>query len=151
MPFAKRADHREPAKLEEAIEADIERLLRVRDRRGILVRLHALGDFHSAPYVRFWALMLEMYPGLAVYGYTAHPPGSEIGRAVAWAKRKYGRRFAVRWSNGGTSHDCAVSIVSEEHRPADAFICPEQTGRTAACATCGLCWGTEKNVAFLEH
>lgn len=35
--------------------------------------------------------------------------------------------------------------------PANAFVCPEQTGKTRCCATCAACWSTTKNVAFLEH
>lgn len=35
--------------------------------------------------------------------------------------------------------------------PASAFVCPEQTNKTRCCATCGACWSTTKNVAFLEH
>jgi hypothetical protein len=30
-------------------------------------------------------------------------------------------------------------------------VCPEQTGKTECCATCGACWATDKNVAFMRH
>lgn len=53
MPYAKRVDHTDRGALEAAIRRDVERLLGVRDRVGVMVRLHALGDFYSAPYVRF--------------------------------------------------------------------------------------------------
>lgn len=150
MPYAKRVDHRDPRALEAAIRRDVERLLAIKGRRGILVRLHALGDFHDAAYVGFWRAMLEEHPRLAVYGYTAWPRHTAIGQAIELTKRQHGRRFAIRWSNGGEATDCTVPVRSLEPVPG-AFICPEQTGKTAACATCGLCWGTDRNVAFVEH
>lgn len=42
-------------------------------------------------------------------------------------------------------------IKTEADCPASAFVCPEQTNKTRCCATCGACWSTTKNVAFLEH
>lgn len=155
MPYAKRVDHRDRLALEAAIEADIRRELAKRPSRGvaragILVRLHALGDFFDPAYVRFWQTMLAMHSRLAVYGYTAWSPDSEIGAAIAHAKRLYGERFAIRWSNGGADEDCTVPVQSVD-QAVNAIVCPEQTGATAACATCGLCWGTRRNIAFLEH
>ena len=150
MPYAKRVDHTDRGALEAAIRRDVERLLSVKGRVGILVRLHALGDFYSAPYVRFWSALLREFPQLAVYGYTAWAPTTDIGRAVAAAKREHGRRFAVRWSNGRDEADCAIPVRAVDEA-VNAIVCPEQTGRTTACATCGLCWGTRRNIAFLEH
>lgn len=150
MPYARRVDHRDAKALQAAIERDVERLLAVRDRVGILVRLHALGDFFDEQYVEFWGNLLAKYDRLAAYGYTAWAPHTPIGRAVAIVKEQYGRRFAIRWSNGADDEDCAVPIRAVDE-PVNAVVCPEQTGATAACATCGLCWGTERNVAFIEH
>ena len=150
MPYAKRVDHRDRKALEAAIEADIRRLLAVRGRRGILVRLHALGDFFDPAYVEFWQSMLALHDRMAVYGYTAWSPDSPIGAQIAHAKSLYGDRFAIRWSNGGRDEDCTVPVRSVDEA-VNAIVCPEQTGATAACATCGLCWGTRRNIAFLEH
>lgn len=133
-----------------AIVRDVHRLLGVRDRVGILVRLHALGDFFDPDYVRFWGDMLATHPRLACYGYTAWSPESEIGAAVAAVREEYGDRFAIRWSNGEGDEDCALPIRTVDEA-VNAMVCPEQTGATAACATCGLCWGTRRNIAFLEH
>lgn len=150
MPYAKRIDHSDRGALEAAIRADVERLLSIRDRVGVMVRLHALGDFYSAPYVRFWAALLREFPNLAAYGYTAWGPTSDIGRAVAAAKREHGRRFAVRWSNGTDDADCAIPVRAVDEA-VNAIVCPEQTGRVDGCGKCGLCWGTSRNIAFLEH
>lgn len=149
MPFAKRLEHG-PA-LEAAIEAQLNRLLSVRGRRGVLVRLHALGDFYSVEYVDFWRRMLDTFPRLAVFGYTARAPGTPIGDAVFYLTHAHPKRFAMRWSDGKRSWGATVSVQREEDAPANAFVCPEQTSKTQCCATCGACWGTTKNVAFLGH
>lgn len=157
MPYAKRIDHTDLPALTTRLEAEIRKLISQRGRVGILIRLHALGDFFSVEYVRFWSTMLALFPKLAIYGYTAHSPDSQIGREIERLKLIYQRRFAIRWSNGGLELDCTVPIQPGAPRPAGAFICPEQMdlsdahGRAILCATCGLCWGTEKNVAFMEH
>lgn len=149
MPFAKRVQH--SSRLERRLEVEIANLLKVRDRAGILIRLHALGDFYSERYVAFWDAMLRMHPRLAVYGYTARRRGDPIGDAIATVKARHGARFAIRWSDGGEAEDSTVSIRAEGDAPPGSFVCPEQTGRTRCCATCGLCWNTTKNVAFVEH
>lgn len=151
MPFAKRIDHRDPGLLMMRLEEEIRHLLSVRGREGILIRLHALGDFFPPEYVRFWANMLALHDRLAIWGYTAHLPTSEIGFAIWSIKQIYGRRFAIRWSNGITSTNSTVPAPKGTAQVEGAFICPEQTGKTLACATCGACWSTNKNVAFLDH
>ena len=57
----------------------------------------------------------------------------------------------MRWSDGGWGRDCTVSLRPGDPKPADAFVCPEQTGRVDGCGKCGLCWNKDKNVAFIEH
>ncbi len=149
MPFAKRIAHGD--ELTARLEVELAELL-AKPWPGILVRLHALGDFYSVEYVNFWILMLHRHPRLAVYGYTARKKHTDpIGRAVAQAKARHGRRFAVRWSDGGEAEDCTVSVRPGQPKPADAFMCPEQTGRVDGCGKCGLCWNKVKNVAFIEH
>lgn len=150
MPFAKRVDHTDPAFLP-ALAAEIEMLLK-RHKTGVLIRLHALGDFYSPEYVGFWRDMLERHPRLAIYGYTARQPlEDEIGAHVYQMGVRFGRRAMVRFSNGFLREMSTVSIKTEADCPANAFVCPEQTGKTRCCATCAACWSTTKTVAFLEH
>jgi hypothetical protein len=151
MPYASRVDHTDKVEFERRLETEVETLLR-KPWPGILVRLHALGDFFSVDYVNFWILMLHRYPRLAVYGYTARNRELDpIGRAVAAGKARHGRRFAIRWSDGGGELDCTVSILTKDQRPPRTFVCPEQTGKVDGCGKCGACWTIEKNVAFLIH
>lgn len=150
MPFAKRVDHTDP-KFMPTLEAEIQKLLAVKGRVGVLIRLHALGDFFSAQYARFWLTMLSKYDRLAIYGYTARPAEGVIGTILRDMNKMFGDRCMVRFSDGGLPTMSTVSIGDETGKPADAFICPEQTGKTRCCATCGACWSTSKNVAFMEH
>lgn len=149
MPFAKRVVHG-PA-LEAKLEVEIARLLAVRGRKGILIRLHALGDFYSRDYVDFWLRMLDTHPRLAVFGYTARTLEDPIGAEVENVMQIHPSRFAIRFSDGGRATNCTVSIDTAADRPADAFLCPEQNGGTKCCATCAACWSTDRNVAFVAH
>lgn len=150
MPFAKRIDHTDPDFLPR-LEREIGELLAVRGRKGILVRLHALGDFYSVPYVEFWERMLKQHDRLAIYGYTARNPFDDIGLAVGALLRTFGKRAVIRFSDYNGAQLSTVPIETVADRPSNAFICPEQTGQTLCCATCSACWATTKNVAFLAH
>lgn len=148
MPFAKRVDHRDKLKLEAAIERDIIRY--TAKGRRIVIRLHVLGDFYDEQYVEFWGNMLAKYDLVTIYGYTAYDPSTPIGGTIMDIKNAFGMRFAIRWS-GHAGRWGAMDIRKAADVPEGAFICPEQTGKTKACATCALCWSTDKAVAFLDH
>lgn len=145
----KRIDHTDPAFLP-ALEAEIEMLLK-RHKTGVLIRLHALGDFYSTSYVDFWREQLRKHPRLAIFGYTARDNEDPIGEAVIHLRHRQWDRFAIRSSNGARHNKATVSIKTEADCPPDAFVCPEQTGKTICCATCAACWSTAKTVAFLER
>jgi hypothetical protein len=119
---------------------------------GFVIRLHVLGDFYSVDYVKLWDRALEEFPALRVYGYTAHDPDSEIGAELLGMAVEKWERFAMRFSGSDMQEMAAIVIDPPETTcPDNAFICPAQTMKTACCATCGACWQTEKNVAFLKH
>lgn len=151
MPWAKRVDHRDHKALCKALATDVGRLLAVRGRVGIMIRLHALGDFYSVEYVQFWRTMLALHSRLAIWGYTARNINSDIGREIEITKAIYPERFRIRWSDAGLATDCTVSILRAEQCPIDSFVCPEQTDTTVLCATCAACWSGDKNVAFIAH
>lgn len=160
MPYAKRIDHTD-ADFLPTLEKEIKWLLSLPTHKaGVLIRLHALGDFFDVPYVLFWHRMLTEHPRLAIFGYTARQPwrkpdgfpiGSFVGNALADMNNKFPGRSMIRFSDGKRPTMSTVSIGEASSRPANAFQCPEQTGQTRCCATCGACWSTTKNVAFLEH
>lgn len=148
MPFAKRIDHTDPEFIP-ALAREVAALCL--KHKGVLIRLHALGDFYSEEYVQFWMRMLRTYSNIAVYGYTARHPVTPIGDLIWQMNQRWPNRCMVRFSDGQLPEMSTVSIGDETGCPPNAFICPEQTGKTRCCATCGACWSTTKNVAFMEH
>lgn len=154
MPYAKRIDHTAPDFLPK-LEAELDGLMKQAARRagapGIIVRLHALGDFYSTDYVGWWAAMLEKHPKLIVFGYTAWAPTHDIGRGVNRLIDWFPGRAMMRFSNGGMATRSTVPVRSADQVPAGAFLCPEQSGQFEACGKCGACWATLKNVAFIDH
>lgn len=122
----------------------------------LLVRLHELGDFYSTDYVKSWWCQLRLRPWLHIFGFTAHDPTSEIGRAIDDVQHEFGQRFSMRWSGYPGPMGAVVQRKGERRHP-DAFQCPEQLGRVNAtgkilnCGSCGACWSTKKAVSFKEH
>lgn len=116
---------------------------------GFLVRLHILGDFYSVEYAQLWAEALEAYPALHVFGYTARSPESDIGQVVCELLGYKKDRFHVRFSGWDGPSDGSVvidSVAQTEH-----VVCPAQLGKTECCATCALCWHSDRTIAFLRH
>jgi len=151
MPFAKRYKH--GPELEEALTTDVA-LLEKRHRKGFVVRLHVLGDFYSVEYVDHWAMLLETVPALHVFGYTHWPHSTPIGYAVSQLVLTFPDRAAFRRSDQEEGDDIlpsAMTIGRGEPAAPGTVICPEQTGQTAACTTCGLCMNLTTSVSFIDH
>jgi hypothetical protein len=138
--------------------------------KPFLVRLHVLGDFSSLDYVNFWESMLNKYPLLNVYGYTAHHRDTDIGYSLECLRVVHDKRFMVRVSGDFRSKELtALSFDNPKALPMvqakEAFVCPTQitkkgeyklaskneTTLTPDCGTCGLCWTVDKPVVFLTH
>lgn len=119
---------------------------------SFVIRLHIRGDFYSVDYVLTWRALMECCAALHVFGFTARIDIEDpITRGIAALRRDFPDRWWVRFS--GADMDVMASEVVElpEHASPGAIVCPQQTGRTLACATCGLCWATKRNIAFLRH
>lgn len=114
---------------------------------GFVVRLHVLGDFYSLTYARFWRLMLAEHPQLRIFGFTAHPPSSPIGRELVEANAE-ADRFWVRFSG---DMGAMGSLVIADARASLHVLCPAQSGKTDCCGTCGLCWTMDRPVEFIRH
>ena len=148
MAFAHRIEHG-PA-LEAKLEEEVKELCST--YKGVIVRLHVLGDFYSLTYALLWGKLLNRYDNLAVWGYTGHNKNSNIGHILDLIRQTYGSRFSVRFSN---DLDCTFSANSTERaKPVKgkSFVCPEQTGDVANCANCALCWSADtRQVLFMTH
>ena len=150
MNWSRRIEH--GPELEERLESEL-RLLNRQHPDGFVVRLHALGDFYSAKYVRAWLRWLRLFPALRAFGYSSWPTGSPIGKALSTAVTAHWDRFAIRFSNQGVAERGATTIYREPEAPriAEGIICPAQTDRTECCGTCALCWQTPANIVFVAH
>lgn len=151
MPFAKR--YRPGEALEAALEADVQ-LLSTKHPAGFVVRLHVLGDFYSPEYVRHWATLLDRYAAVRIFGYTHWPHDHPIGKEVSHFVQLYADRVAIRRSDKSSLADplpAAMTIPREAPALPGMVICPEQTGKTASCTTCGLCMNLTVNVCFVDH
>jgi hypothetical protein len=152
MPFASR--YAPGPELDGAISHDVHTLT---DRHpdGYVVRLHVLGDFHSTGYVRHWRNLVRAYPALRLFGYTHRRPGTAIGRAIVDLVRAYPRRVSILQSDpvaGRGPLPGAYTLPDGVTEPvAGSVVCPEQTGRTESCLTCGLCCNGRTSVSFLLH
>lgn len=142
MAFAHRFDHTNPAFYEKL--SDELHTLTSKYKQGVVIRLHVLGDFFDEQYVQWWDQQTKQNPKLHVFGFTAHTTRSNIGQRIAAWNATSHRRVWVRFSNAGNK-PMAANVEGY------GFTCPEQTGATESCLTCGACWSTERAVSFNEH
>jgi hypothetical protein len=144
MAFAHRFDHTSP-RFYEALSDELDLLTR-KHKQGVVVRLHVLGDFFDEQYVRWWNEQTTKYPRLYVFGFTAHTLTSDVGQRIKTWNDTSHKRVWVRFSNSG-DHPLAANVGTDT----PGVTCPEQTGQTRSCLTCGLCWTAERPINFLEH
>ncbi len=134
-----RIDHTHPefmAKLSDEIDA-----MAILYRHGFVIRPHVVGEFYSTEYAQFWMDKVEQHKNLHIFGFTHRHRDSEIGRIIA--KGNENPRIWIRFSDQGG--DMSANVGGE------GFQCPEQTGKTESCLTCGACWSTTKAVSFIQH
>ena len=146
MPFAHRFSTNG---LTDKLEIEIAALMK-KHPQGIVIRLHVLGDFYSVDYVNFWDEMLWKYSSLCLFGYTGREEESRIGKAIQELNRKFSERCVIRYSRS-KEYTGSNLYAAEESFEGKSFVCPEQTGKSASCTACGLCWSVSKTVRFLSH
>jgi len=148
MMFAHRIEHGE--QLERRISLEVKELCET--YKGVIIRLHVLGDFYSVQYVELWQSLLARFDNLAVWGFTGRTYTSDIGRAIKTVKDLFGSRFSVRFSNAPNIKFSANSADLYKPVKGESLVCPEQTGKSESCATCTVCWSApDKQVLFMTH
>ena len=148
MAFAHRIEHGQA--LEAKLREEVKELCST--YKGVIIRLHILGDFYSVQYVELWQSLLCKYDNLAVWGYTGNARNSSIGLAIRSLTNFMGNRFAVRFSNDLTYKFAANSTERAKPVKGRSFVCPEQTGDVTNCANCALCWSADtRQVLFMTH
>lgn len=155
MPLAKRWAY--DKHLPEAICDDIEQKAKEHPV-GFIVRLHILGDFPDVHYTELWQSMLRSTPQLHLFGYTAHPASSEIGRVIVSMNREAPTRCAIRFSVPPETKAGPMQATTiwrkERAQVPEGLVCPASSGDTEACGTCGLCWHpsmAKQRIVFLGH
>lgn len=167
MQWARRNDAYDPDFIP-ALKAEVITLVRevcstlpnkpaYRPPKGIVIRLHVLGDFSSLDYVQAWADMMEKLPELHIFGYTANsvddPERWEIAAAIQTLNRRFPDRWVIRFSNREPGAGHAI-VVDEDPKLDDVVMCPASTHASECCSTCALCWNPNawgKTIAFLRH
>lgn len=120
--------------------------------KGVIVRLHVLGDFYSTEYALLWGKLLNRHANLAVWGFTGHRKDSNVGHILDLIRQTYGTRFSVRFSNAPDEVFSANSTEVAEPVSGKSAVCPEQTGAAESCATCTFCWSAQtRQVLFVTH
>jgi hypothetical protein len=114
---------------------------------GFAVRLHILGDFYSVEYVTLWRNMLDRFPNLHVYGYSAQWQ-NPIAAAIQATRIKHRDRFWLRFSRNFEYDGENIYAAQEGTR---GVQCPEQTGKARSCLDCGLCWAINATIIFKDH
>ena len=153
MAFAHRIQH--GPELENKIRIEVDKLCNT--YKGVMIRLHVLGDFYSVEYVNLWLELLLDYDNLAIWGYTGHKPTSPIGREINKGRTFTSARFNIRFSDAGDMNFSALSsdkprdTITIQDYEKRATVCPEQTGKTPNCASCALCWQSLDPIIFLTH
>ena len=119
-------------------------ILQKKNPHGFAIRLHILGDFFSVEYVEFWRKALNAFPALHIWGYTGRIDKDDPVHVALSSLRRDESRFRIRWSGDVSSPKSALSYDNVEVRrmveEKNAFLCPEQQGKTESCATCCGCW-----------
>jgi hypothetical protein len=149
MPFAKRIrwEGRETG----AIIAET-----IASSPASLVRLHTLGDFPTLEYAGQVLLALRT-AGSAAFGFTHHQPETREGAGLRELSQKFWNRFSIRTSylHGSRPPIAERSAVIVAHpsqaKQHNAILCPEQQGKVKNCGACGLCWNTQRPIAFMLH
>jgi hypothetical protein len=114
------------------------------------VRLHNLGDFYSTRYARFWIEQTRVIDGLHLFGFTARPRDSKIGKVIEDASREWDR-VRIRFSGSPGERSATVAENAARGRHGDGITCPAQTGDSPKCESCGLCLTTRDPIVFRLH
>ena len=154
MPFAHRMDASNETLLKSKIREDI---IALKGKKA-MIRLHILGDFFSVSYVMFWDEILNEFPNVAIYGYTANNINSKIDKsrkiasAISLVNTMHQSRFAIRFSNVLTNPFSANSFDVVKPQKGKSILCPVQEDKTPDCGACGLCWNAPKQqIIFITH
>lgn len=149
MSFAHRFKH--GIRLQQKLTQELSYLTK-KYPQGIVIRLHIAGDFYSVKYVNFWRSALLKYNNLYIFGYTARLNGP-IYESLNSLINEIPNRFKIRFSvnrDFDSAYPNTIYTTDQSGSP-NALLCPEMTGKTKSCLTCGLCFGINRTIKFNSH
>lgn len=156
MPYARRHEAITDEDLSAVFNA-LDRLCREHPR-GLVLRLHVLGDFQDLDYAMRWADALRRHEALHIFGYTAWPRDSLIGLVVSDMNAEHPNRCAIRFSHQAPEHGWEHKMGATTHwgdgLPPLGIACPQQDNKTLTCGTCGICWALaarDRTIVFRGH
>jgi hypothetical protein len=123
-------------------------------RKTRVFRIHASGDFYSAPYTRKWIQIVQALPDVQFYTYTRSWRVETIRPALEELRTLPNMQLFA--SIDATIEEPApegwrVAIIDPDQRY-QGMQCLEQIGKAADCQACGYCfWKTSGNVVFQLH
>lgn len=91
---------------------------------------------------------------MGIYGYTHRKAEDVIGSAVKAMVDDFPLRVSILRSDkpcDDLTLPGAYTVPTGEIPRSDIIVCPQQTGKTESCLTCGLCFNGITSVQFLEH
>ncbi|MCP4493348.1 MAG: hypothetical protein GY820_39490 [Gammaproteobacteria bacterium] len=137
-----------PREWSDAMVRDIERK-RVLDA----VRIHVDGDFHSAPYVRAWIAIIRACPDVRFYAYTRSWAVKRLRKSLEELRSLPNMTLFASMDPTMENPPAGWRVAWIEGDPrAKGPICPEQQGRKANCAECGICFRSgARNIRFQTH
>jgi hypothetical protein len=138
----------DPNRLQATLDAELRAL-----PSGTVVRLHTSGDFLSAGYVAMWTRLATIHARLVFYAYTR---SWIVPTILASLERLRQLPNVTLWASTDPTMMAAPEdwpttriVPTFEDAPGIAH-CPEQTGKRANCADCGLCFSPKlRNTARL--
>ncbi len=148
MRFAHRFKH--GLMLQNKLNVELRELFQKYDK--IAIRLHVLGNFYSESYIKFWQNKLKQYPGLHIFGYTAHWQ-DKVFDEIKLTRKLYPDRFIIRFSQNKEYKGGLNMFACDEDFKGTSLVCPEQQDKTESCLTCGLCFSNnvKTTIKFLTH
>lgn len=127
------------------------------------VRLHSSGDFFSKQYIDLWINIASSASDVTFWTYTRSWINEGLlQRLEVLRSLRNVEIFAswdvtmdydppARWRRSYVYTDPSAALT-HQGKDKKAFICPEQTGKVANCASCGFCMRRiDKDILFYFH
>lgn len=130
------------------------------------VRIHSSGDFFNSDYIQMWCLIAESLPNVSFWAYTRSWTTPTLFPLLSRLRALPNVQLFASWdvTMPPPPLDWRISYVQEGRLPLSTsglippsiqqqlFYCPEQSGQTPNCASCGFCIRSEhRGVLFDLH